>query len=112
MRSIEKRLDREFSKWIRTRDGYRCVLCGSTDRPECGHLLPRFSRATRWDVMNAACLCQLCNAKHEENPRVFENWWVQQHGKQALGELVRRHNKPKHWTLGELEELQESLCTD
>ena len=42
------------------RDGYRCVICGSTDRLEADHILP-WSALGADDLSNLRTLCHTCN---------------------------------------------------
>lgn len=101
------RLDRVFSKYIRARDGYRCVVCGSTAYPQCGHILSRVSYATRWDERNAACQCAACNYRHEYTPYPFIKWALANIGIDVLEELQRKWNKPTHLTNPQLREMCE-----
>lgn len=46
------------------RDGYRCVLCESTDRIQVHHIVPyRYSKSH--DLNNLVCLCRSCHSKEE-----------------------------------------------
>ena len=62
-----KTLDDLWSKVIRTRDGYKCVRCGSQKQPQGSHIIPRTVRVTRWDILNGKCLCWRCH----------DGWWHQ-----------------------------------
>ena len=78
MRAAVARADREFGRYIRERDG-SCVLCGA--RPvQCGHIISRSQRTTRWDDRNAFGQCAGCNLRHEYNPEIFINWFVNRFG--------------------------------
>lgn len=112
MRDIEKKLDREFSKYIRARDGRRCVLCGSMDRPECGHVFPRYARSTRWDKGNAFCMCHACNQAHENDPQPYYKWYIENLGQEAFDAMRRKHNQICHFTVTDLEELLRELYHD
>lgn len=103
MRDTEKKLDREFSKYIRERDGWRCVLCGSMDRPECGHVFPRYARSTRWDKDNAFCMCHKCNQDHESDPKPYYEWYKKRFGPDAFDALRRKHNRIVHLTALDIE---------
>jgi 5-methylcytosine-specific restriction endonuclease McrA len=48
------------------RDGYRCVLCGSTNRPEADHI-KSFVRypGLRYSVENGRTLCHSCHKESD-----------------------------------------------
>lgn len=62
-----------FSLFIRTRDGWICRRCGSTNwrAMQCAHLFPKGSyTALRYDERNAICLCDGCH-------RYMTNRWFE-----------------------------------
>lgn len=65
--TITNRLDRLVSKIVRLRDS-ACVICGSTQNPQCGHYIGRMFIATRWDLTNTHQQCAGCNMLHESDP--------------------------------------------
>lgn len=82
--SLEKKLDRVFSKFIRLRDtkqyGFkygRCISCGRImpyTQLDCGHFHSRIHRNTRYDEDNCHVECHYCNRmsadhliKYQEN---------------------------------------------
>jgi len=82
--------DKWFSLYIRKRDGNRCVLCGATERIQCGHLISRGKANTRYDEDNANAQCATCNNKHEHYPELYTQWWIEQHGRQSYYDLVAK----------------------
>jgi len=66
--------DKWFSQWIRGRDGWACVRCGSPYRPQCAHLVSRRYRATRWNPQNATTLCSRCHVKFTWDPLAWQDW--------------------------------------
>lgn len=109
LRAIKARLDKLFSLYIRLRDGYTCKVCGSRDRPQCGHIFSRVSLSTRWDDSNAVCQCASCNMRHEFDPYPLNNWYITQYGKEKWDDLYRQWHKVRQWKLWELEELEAKL---
>jgi rubredoxin len=94
IKDLKKRCDILFSRFIRARDHYKCVLCGSVYMPQCGHVLSRVALATRWDYDNAFCQCAKCNMKHEYNAYPFIAWYINKFSKEKLDEMQARWNKP------------------
>jgi hypothetical protein len=66
-KKLVKEADRVFSLYIRARD-VECVVCGSWERLQCGHVFTRAYYSTRWDEENAFCQCASCNYRHEFDP--------------------------------------------
>lgn len=66
-----KRLDKEFSLYIRLRDSkeynykfFRCISCGQIkpfDKGDCGHFYSRKNMSTRYSELNCSCECSYCN---------------------------------------------------
>lgn len=85
-------LDRLTSLIVRSRDG-RCVLCHSTERLQCGHILGRRSHGARWDIHpggNTAAQCSNCNIKHNSHQWIFYSWYIDNYGRAAFDSLYRR----------------------
>ena len=53
--------DREFSLFIRERDGNRCFLCGLVGPTDCAHYVHRSKIGTRWEELNAHAMCRACH---------------------------------------------------
>ncbi|MCP4153035.1 MAG: hypothetical protein GY757_35210 [bacterium] len=99
------KLDKEFSLFIRERDGYKCVVCGHTPPAvvmQCGHLFSRVSNSTRWDELNAHAQCSGCNLLHEHNPEPYRRRWVELHGQDAYDTLYAKWNQATKFTLTDL----------
>jgi hypothetical protein len=61
-----RKADVEFSKYIRTRDGWRCVACGTQYQPptqglQNSHFWGRGRENTRFDPDNCDALCFSCH---------------------------------------------------
>lgn len=88
---LTDRLDELVSLIVRKRD-MCCVLCSSTARLQCGHLITRSKQSVRWDLTNCNAQCASCNLSHEYNPHPYTAWWITRYGLGAYKELVRRSN--------------------
>lgn len=89
-----KTADREFSQYIRGRDG-RCIRCGKTDYLQCSHFWPRANSATRYDPENSDTLCYGChygNARGWEHSKQgeYRNFKITQLGKKRYDELEKK----------------------
>jgi len=83
--------DKWCSLYIRARDGM-CVICGSTQNLQNGHLFSRVSYITRWCEVNCHCQCRDCNNLHEYNPHLFTNWFIHKFGVKKYDWLLAKHN--------------------
>lgn len=66
--------DRLFSQYVRNRDGWACVRCGSPLNPQCAHLISRIYRAIRFNVKNATTLCRGCHVMFTHRPLEWQDW--------------------------------------
>ena len=107
MPRLLKKADAIFSIWIRTRDGYRCVLCNSTVRVQNGHLIARGKRAVRFDVKNCNAQCSRCNYKHEFEPQHYISWFLRKWGEGEYLDLVDKSKPIYKFSRSELEDLCE-----
>lgn len=107
-KGLVKKVDRIFSKYIRLRDKY-CVLCGSTENLNAGHLFSRRHYSTRWDEGNVFCQCYPCNFHHNLQPYLYYNWFIQKFGKEILDELHTKHLTIHKYSNVDLEELYEQI---
>lgn len=53
--------DREFSLYVRTRDGNRCIICHKVGDTDCAHYITRWKLSTRWKEENGNSLCRKCH---------------------------------------------------
>lgn len=49
--------DKEWANKVKTRDDWKCVVCGSTLRPNAHHIIPREVKSTKYDIKNGLTLC-------------------------------------------------------
>jgi len=104
-KKLVKNLDKAFGDFIKARDNYTCVLCGSKERIQCGHLFTRASYSTRWNELNAHAQCASCNMRHEYDFFPFQNWFVKKFSQQNYEDLYFQHKqvvKYKDWELLDL----------
>lgn len=60
----EKSLLRRWSTVVRSRDGYKCVLCGSADSPSAHHICRKsFLDEARFLTGNGITLCGACHRR-------------------------------------------------
>ena len=77
--SDKKAADIEWSRTVKDRDSRKCVVCGSTDRPNAHHIIPREIQCFRHHVDNGLTLCvshhkfDIKNSAHH-NPGAFHQW--------------------------------------
>ncbi len=110
-KGLVKKVDEVHSKIIRIREKF-CVLCGSRENLQCGHIFSRVSYSTRWDLAkdgNAHGQCRNCNLNHEYHPYLFFKWYLNNFGKKRLEELHNRSRETKKYKNYELENLLREL---
>ena len=103
-KAVVKELDRVFGDYIKARDK-RCVVCGSTDRPQCGHLFSRIAYSTRWNPMNAYQQCAGCNFRHESDFMPLLDYANRTHGTAKIRALHRLYETPVQYKTFQLEEM-------
>lgn len=94
------RLDAEFSRRIKERDGWRCRRCGTqyvegSRGLHCAHIVGRRNRELRWDERNSVSLCASCHFWAHGNPIAFTDWLRKELGAAALRRLKRIAATPK-----------------
>tara|TARA_X000001036_G_scaffold334292_1_gene313204 strand:+ start:3505 stop:3882 length:378 start_codon:yes stop_codon:yes gene_type:complete len=106
-KTLIKKLDAVFSKYIRARDKY-CVICGSSDQANNGHLFSRRHYATRWSELNCNQQCYPCNFKHTMDFVPYTQWFIKKHGQEVFDELYCTFKRPRKYYNNEIEELIET----
>jgi len=66
--------DRAFSKLVKARDGYTCQACGTSDYPQCAHLVSRSYKSIRTELENAVVLCRSCHMSFTHHPLEWEEF--------------------------------------
>ena len=96
-KSLEKKLDKIFSEFIRLRDtddnGYcRCFTCGNwgfwkNEGMQNGHFITRGVKATKFNEMNCHVQCVRCNHHLKGNLHVYRMKLVEMYGKEEVERL-------------------------
>lgn len=107
-------LDREFSRYVRTRDNFTCQRCATQYAENatglhCSHFIGRANRATRWDLENCDALCNGCHQYFETHKATkYREWKRAQLGDERFELLVCRSIRIKKWNADDLVELRAS----
>lgn len=104
-RKLIKDLDCEVSKYVRWRDNYTCITCGSKKNSQCGHYVSRKYFATRFDLRNCNCQCMACNVFLHGNMDEYAMKLKEKYGKNVLEELNELKHTPVKFTIEELQDL-------
>jgi hypothetical protein len=111
VRYLEAELDALTSLIVRKQEPICFIIgCDKTASLECGHLLERRHRHTRWDVDpkgNCHSQCPLHNQMHEAKPEIYQNSFIERFGQQAFDDLVARSRSNQKITYTELLDLYE-----
>ena len=90
--------DIAFSKTVREANDYVCEYCGIQGRSspstmDLSHYFGRRHRSTRWEPLNAFCLCRGCHNKLGESPHDHATWARKMLGEGAYKILVEKKNQ-------------------
>ncbi len=89
---LKRQADSLMSKYVIARDK-KCVTCGSTSQPNCGHLISRRCNSVRWDFVNCNLTCYPCNFLHTHRPERYTQWFIKNYGSLMYEDLVDRSRK-------------------
>lgn len=111
--SLEKKLDRVFSEYIRRRDcdeggTTQCVTCGKYEYwkdLDAGHFVKRQHRAVRWDERNVHPQCTRCNHFMSGRQDDMALYIVRLYGKETLQQLMQLKYTTKKFVRTELDDL-------
>jgi len=109
--SIVRKLDKICSLIIRARDK-KCVVCGKSEFLQNGHLFPRASYSTRWDISkngNCHTQCRGCNLAHNRDFFPYSNWYIKKFGYKSYENLHTRYKTRKKYSDKNLEDLHDKL---
>lgn len=99
--------DKEFSKWIRERDG-KCLHCGKTTNLQCSHFWSRKHSSTRYDTENCVALCAGCHLYKFENEKqgIYRDFMIRRLGQEGYDKLERR----RHTTVSRKDVIQNLMA--
>lgn len=111
--TLEKKLDRVFSEYIRKRDADEggtalCVTCGRLmfwKEGQCGHWIKRQHRSVRWDERNVGFQCPGCNLFKSGAMDEFAGYLLERYGRETVQELLELKHQPKKFTRSDLEQM-------
>ena len=100
-----KLADAVFSKWIRNRDDWKCLICGATEQIQNGHLIPRGNKSVRFDPYNCSAICSFCNYRDNYWHFYYEVAFLKRYGAEEMVKLSERANVKIKLTRQDLEEI-------
>jgi len=92
--------DKEWSKYIRTRDMWTCQRCSKQYDPptsalHCSHFWSRGNWSVRFDEDNTEALCYGCHSYLGGNPVEFHKYYLEKLGQERFDALEQRKNNKK-----------------
>ena len=113
--ALEKKLDKEFSYYIRRKDANEngdvgCITCGLAfhwKEVDCGHFIKRQHRSTRWDERNCSTQCRRDNHFMGGRQDDFAKAIMERYGKEVFEELMQLKYQTKKHSRIEIEEMIE-----
>ena len=92
----KKKLDAQFSKFIRYRDNGQCFTCPMKAHPkkmQNGHFVPRQYLSVRFDEKNCNCQCYPCNMLFGGQPSKYAIELERKYGRGIVEELEARRQE-------------------
>lgn len=112
MSALIKRLDIEFSVYIRMRDcpdnNGRCISCGNPitfETCDAGHFIPRIHMTTRFDERNVNAQCRHCNRCLDGNEDEYRRGLTVKYGNDTIDELESLKRQTMKFSQSELREM-------
>lgn len=118
IKALKKRVWTIVSRYVRARDGHKCITCGATGvNMDCGHYRHNSERnmsfggnALWYDLRNLNCQCSFnCNRMRSGNLDKYALFLEKKYGKGILQELDKLYRTYKQWTREELNQLADDL---
>jgi hypothetical protein len=88
---LRKKADAIFSRYIRTRDGWKCTVCGrpsSVVPIDNGHYVKRGKLALRYNEINCNALCKPCNWRDNHYHNYYESAVRAKWGDDRVSEMI------------------------
>jgi len=116
---LTKKLDREFSRYVRLRDSDEngscaCVTCGrlmNWKESHAGHFIKRQHMSVRWDEQNVHAQCPADNVYKGGCQDEYASYVLKTYGREAFDRLMNGKRQAKKWTRAELMELIDKYKT-
>ena len=110
----KNKLDEACKKYIKARDGHKCVICGAeyTISPKgrkagvhWGHFLAKNRLAMRWNEINIHAQCSRCNFMHESSCVPYYQWMEERYGVRVMDILHEQwfNSKGTSFSIKEIE---------
>lgn len=97
IKRIKQKAWDKFREYILIRDGNKCVVCGSTDILQAGHVIPvgNMGLSIKFFEPDVFCQCRSCNAKHHWEceaslsckDNTYYSWYLKKYGSRSLYRL-------------------------
>jgi hypothetical protein len=115
MSSLEAKLDKLFSKFIRLRDAdeggtVSCVTCGKLMHwkdAHAGHFVKRQHRSLRWDERNVHVQCASENVFRGGAQDEYAKFIIERYGLEVFNDLMAKKYEVKKHSRAELQEMIE-----
>jgi Bacteriophage Lambda NinG protein len=98
--AIKAKLWDAFSLFIRKRDNFTCFTCGKSKEShpdtvfQAGHLFSQIKTAIQYDERNVHCQCYSCNTKHNTDPDIYREKFIEKYGRELFDRLYEMKNQP------------------
>jgi hypothetical protein len=111
---IVERLDKLVSQIVHLRDDNTCVICGSTAKPQAGHVFVRGRMKVRWSLWNVHIQCARCNLMHRFDQAPYFHWFIQKYGNDEFNLMYKEAEETPYfkWGFPELQLLEEELTAE
>lgn len=106
------RLDGHWRLHIKERDNWTCRKCGISTLVtlEAHHVAKRRLMPTRWEPLNGLTMCQFtCHYWAESHPDEAREWACDELGADTFNAVVALSNGVAHYTLDDLQELEQAF---
>ena len=105
--TLKKKLDVLFSKVVRNIG--ECERCGKKTNLQCCHINSRRFLHTRWDQLNALCLCAGCHFWSHQHPRAFGMFVNKYYGEGTMDQIDKLSNSIEPISLEQMMNIYQDL---